>query len=643
MTPALLGNLSVALALAFSLLGLALALLAYLQGDGRFLKGAKALASLTLLSALAAFVALEWALLTHDFSLAYVARNHSLQDPLWVTLVTPWAALEGSILLWGLLQTLYTFVASRKPLDPWRASLVLAVLFGVQVFFFGVMATIASPFQTLPNPPADGTGPNPLLQNHWMMAVHPVLMYLGFVGLSVPFAYAVAAMVTRRYQSWVEETRWWTLIAWGFLTAGKVAGMWWSYEVLGWGGYWAWDPVENASFIPWLLATAFLHTAYVQQARGAFKAWNFAFVTLAFSATLLGTFLTRSGVIQSVHAFAEGPVGPAFLGFFLLSTALGLGLLSRVSREVRDVAVFHPFSREGALLLGAFFFSGWALVVLLGTFYPLLVEAFAGAKVSVGAPFFNQVSAPIGAGLLLLMGVGPLLPWRRPRKEVFRNLYLLLAALALGTLLGLLRGYTLGASLAVGLFLYNTLAVGLLFAEGVRARRLAGLSPWSFLENRRRVGSLIVHFAVALMALAIAFSQTYRLEAEKTLYRGQAWEVAGVRMAFQGVRALDEGRRFAVEARLSTDRFGEVRPRLHFYPQMNTPLPSPKVIYTPGNDYYFLLMDFDREKGEWASVRLIVTPMVFWIWVAGVLVALGTLYILWPASRPEAAREVSPA
>jgi cytochrome c-type biogenesis protein CcmF len=642
-TPALLGNLSVALALAFSLLGLALALLAYLQGDGRFLKGAKALASLTLLSALAAFVALEWALLTHDFSLAYVARNHALQDPLWVTLVTPWAALEGSILLWGLLQTLYTFVASRKPLDPWRASLVLAVLFGVQVFFFGVMATIASPFQTLPNPPADGTGPNPLLQNHWMMAVHPVLMYLGFVGLSVPYAYAVAAMVTRRYQSWVEETRWWTLIAWGFLTAGKVAGMWWSYEVLGWGGYWAWDPVENASFVPWLLATAFLHTAIVQQTRGAFKAWNFAFVTLAFSATVLGTFLTRSGVIQSVHAFAEGPVGPAFLGFFLLSTALGLGLLSRVSREVRDVAVFHPFSREGALLLGAFFFSGWALVVLLGTFYPLLVEAFAGAKVSVGAPFFNQVSAPIGAGLLLLMGVGPILPRRRPRKEVFRNLYLLLAALALGTLLGLLRGYTLGASLAVGLFLYNTLAVALLFAEGMRARRLAGLSPWSFLENRRRVGSLIVHFAVALMALAIAFSQTYRLEVEKTLYKGQAWEVAGVRMAFQGVRALDEGRRFAVEARLSTDRFGEVRPRLHFYPQMQSPLPAPKVIYTPGNDYYFLLMDFDREKGEWASVRLIVTPMVFWMWVAGVLMALGTLYILWPASRPEAAREVSPA
>ena len=576
MTPALLGNLGVSLALAFSLLGLAMALLAYFQGDGRFLKGAKALVLPALFAALAAFLALEWALLTHDFSVAYVARNHTLKDPLWVTLVTPWAALEGSILLWGLLQTLYTLLASRRALDPWRASLVLAVLFGIQVFFFGVMATIASPFQTLPNPPADGMGPNPLLQNHWMMAVHPVLMYLGFVGLSVPFAYAVAAMGVRRYQTWVEETRWWTLIAWGFLTAGKVAGMWWSYEVLGWGGYWAWDPVENASFIPWLLATAFLHTAIVQQTRGAFKAWNFAFVTLAFAATVLGTFLTRSGVIQSVHAFAEGPVGPAFLGFFLLATALGLGLLSRVSREVRDTAVFRPLSREGALLLGAFFFAGWALVVVLGTFYPLLAEALAGAKVSVGAPFFNQLSAPIGAGILLLMGVGPILPWRRPRPEVFRNLYSLLAVLALGTLLGLLRGYTLGASLAVGLFLYNLLAIFLLVREGVVARVRAGLSPWSFLENHRRVGSLVVHFAVALMGLGIAFSQTYRLEAEKTLYRGQAWEAGGVRMELMGVRALDEGRRFAVEALLRTDRFGEVRPRLHFYPCLLYTSPSPR-------------------------------------------------------------------
>jgi cytochrome c-type biogenesis protein CcmF len=641
MTPGLLGGLSLLLSLLVSLAGFVLALLAYLQGDGRFLKGALRAAPLALVFAALAFLALEWALLTHDFTLRYVAQHHSTKDPLWVVLVTPWAALEGSILLWGLLQTLYTHLASRARLDPWRRSLVLATLFGVQVFFFGVMATIANPFEAMPNPPSEGMGPNPLLQNHWMMAVHPVLMYLGFVGLSVPFAHAVAAMLTRRYQTWVAETRWWTLVAWGFLTAGKVAGGWWSYEVLGWGGYWAWDPVENASFIPWLLATAFLHTAFVQEARGRFRVWNLAFVTLAFASTVLGTFLTRSGVIQSVHAFAEGPVGPVFLGFFLLVLALGFGLLSRVGREVGEEGGLRLFSREGALLLGAFFFAGWALVVVLGTLYPLLVEAFTGAKVSVGAPFFNQVSLPLGAGILLLMGVGPLLPWRRAGREVLRNLAVLLLALALGFLAGLLRGYTLGASLAVGLFLYNLAAVALLTWEGLQARRRAGLSPWGFFGQRRRVGSRVVHLGVALAGLAIAFSQTYRLESEKTLYRGQAWEVAGLRMEFQGVRALDEGRRFAVEALLRTDRFGEVRPRLHFYPQMNAPLAYPRVVYTLGNDYYFVLMDFDREKGEWASLRLIVTPMVLWLWVAGGVVALGTLYILWPEARPRTREAVA--
>ncbi|MER3557203.1 MAG: cytochrome C biogenesis protein CcmF [Thermus sp.] len=641
MTPGLLGGVSLLLALLLSLAGFALALFAYLQGDGRLLKGALRAAPLAFLFAALAFLALEWALLAHDFTVRYVAEHHSTQDPLWVALVTPWAALEGSILLWGLLQTLYTFLASRKTLDPWRRSLVLATLFGIQVFFFGVMATIANPFEAMPNPPTEGRGPNPLLQNHWMMAVHPVLMYLGFVGLSVPFAHAVAAMATRRYQTWVGETRWWTLVAWGFLSAAIVAGGWWSYEVLGWGGYWAWDPVENASFLPWLLATAFLHTAFVQEVRGRFRVWNLAFVTLAFASTVLGTFLTRSGVIQSVHAFAEGPVGPVFLGFFLLVLALGFGLLSRTGREVSEEGGLRLFSREGALLLGAFFFVGWGLVVVLGTLYPLLVEAFTGAKVSVGAPFFNQVSLPIGVGILLLMGIGPVLPWRRAGQEVVRNLLFLLLALVLGVFLGILRGYTLGASLAVGLFLYNLTAVGLLTWEGLRARKEAGLNPWGLFSQRRRMGSLVVHLGVALAGLSIAFSQTYRLEAEKTLYKGQAWEAAGLRMEFLGVRALDEGRRFAVEALLRTDRFGEVRPRLHFYPQMNAPLAYPRVIYTPVNDYYFVLMDFDRDKGAWASVRLIVTPMVFWLWVAGGVIALGTLYILWPEARPRVREAVA--
>ncbi|MCL6526325.1 MAG: cytochrome c biogenesis protein CcsA [Thermaceae bacterium] len=642
MNPGLLGGIALGGALLFSLLGLALAALAWYGRDWRALEASRRVVGLVLLAALTAFAALEAALLSGDFAVRYVANHHSLRDPLWITLVTPWAALEGSLLLWATLQTFYTTLVTRRigrDLDPWRAPLVLMVLFGLQVFFFGVMVLMANPFEAVPNPPTDGRGPNPLLQNHWMMAVHPVLMYLGFVGLSVPFAYAVAAMIARRYQSWIVDTRWWTLVAWGFLTAAIVAGGWWSYEVLGWGGYWAWDPVENASFIPWLLASAFIHTAQVQERKGLFRSWNFAFITLAFAATVLGTFLTRSGVIQSVHAFASGPIGPVFLGFFLLVLVLGFGLLSRTFSEVRDAGEIRWLSREGALLLGSLLFQTLAFVVLLGTLWPLVIEATTGAKVSIGAPFFNQVSAPLGVGLLL-MGVGPVLPWRNSGAEVQRNLVWLGLALLGGTALGLLVGWTLGVSLALGLFAYNLLAVGLMLSQGIRERaRSLGVSAWaSFVSlaviSRRRFGSHIVHVGVALLALSVAFSQTYRAEAQKTLQIGETWRVMGLSLTLEGLGAREEANRTAVIARVRDERLGELRPRLNFYPSMGAPLAAPNVRYTLYQDYYLVLQAFDQQKAQWATLRLIVTPMVFWLWVGGVLMVLGSVYALWPRPGP---------
>jgi len=640
MSPGLLGGLALNGALLFSLLGLVLGALAWRTQDMRMLEASRRVAGLVLLAAVTAFAALEAALLGNDFSVRYVANNHSLKDPLWVTLVTPWAALEGSILLWATLQTFYTTLVSRRigrDLDPWRAPLVLMILFGLQVFFFAVMVLMANPFEAVPNPPLDGRGPNPLLQNHWMMAVHPVLMYFGFVGLSVPFAYAVASMATRRYQSWVHDTRWWTLVAWGFLTAAIVAGGWWSYEVLGWGGYWAWDPVENASFIPWLLATAFIHTAQVQERRGLFRTWNFAFITLAFAATVLGTFLTRSGVIQSVHAFASGPIGPVFLGFLLLVLLLGFGLLSRTFGEVRDAGEIRWLSREGALMAGSLLFQTLAFVVLLGTFWPLVIEAINGAKVSVGAPFFNQVSAPLGVGLLLLMGIGPMLPWRNTSAEIRRNLAWLGLALLGGAALGLLAGWTVGVSLAVGLFAYNLLAVGLMIVKGMEERaRALGVSHWqAFMElaalNRRRFGSHIVHTGVALLALSVAFSQTYRAEAQKTLQIGETWSVMGLSLTLEGLGAREEANRIAVIAPVRGEGLGELRPRLNFYPSMGAPLAAPSVRYSLYRDYYLVLQAFDRQEGKWATLRLIVTPMVLWLWVGGALMVLGTVYALWPA------------
>ncbi|WP_027881692.1 heme lyase CcmF/NrfE family subunit [Meiothermus rufus] len=659
MTPGLLGGLSLLAALIFSLLGLALAVLAQLLRDGRYLEAARRLSALTFAAALLSFAALEWAILTDDFSVSYVAGHSSLHNPLWVKLVTPWAALEGSILLWAMLQAAYTWLVGLrvgKSLDSWRAPSALGTLFAVQVFFFAVMVFVAHPFDAVPNPPPDGRGTNPLLQNHWMMAVHPVLMYLGFVGLSVPFAYAVAAMVARRYQSWIVETRWWTLVAWGFLTAAIFTGKWWSYEILGWGGYWAWDPVENASIIPWLLATAFLHTAQVQERKGLFKGWNFAFITLAFAATVFGTFLTRSGVIQSVHAFASGPVGAWFLLFLLGVLAGGLGLLARSSAEIREAGEVRWASREGALLAGALFFGTFAFVVVLGTLWPLLVEAVSGAKVSIGAPFFNQVSAPLGVFMLLLMGIGPVLPWRHTQAQVQRNLLAMLLALGVGLLIGLGLGLTLGVSLAIGLFAYNLTAIWLMVAQGVRerARSLGISSSQALLElaasHKRRFGSHIVHFGVALAALAIAFSQTYRVTEQKTLSLGETWQTRGLEVRLLAIQAREEANRFAVLAPIevrSTSREGwgadgRYQTRLNFYPQMASPIATPVVRYTPYNDYYFVLMQFDQEKGQWATLKLIVTPMVWWLWVAGFVIVLGTLYILWPSGVRVAGSKAAP-
>ncbi|GEM89438.1 heme lyase CcmF/NrfE family subunit [Oceanithermus desulfurans] len=637
MNPSILGNIGLVLAVFFSVAGLVAVVFSWFLRDARYVRVARRSALLAFLGTFVAFGALEWALLSDDFSIAYTARNHTSASPTWVKFATLWAALEGSILLWALLQTLYTWLAGRRMRDYWTSPVALGTLFVIQLFFLVNVLFVINPFTPVPNPPADGPGPNPLLQNHWMMAVHPILMYLGFVGLSVPFAYAIAAMVTRRYQTWVGETKWWLIFAWGFLTAAIFAGGWWSYEVLGWGGYWAWDPVENASFIPWLLATAFVHTAMVQERRGLFRSWNFALVTLAFAGTVFGTFLTRSGVIESVHAFAGGPVGPIFLGFLLVILAVGFSLLGRVSSEVRDVGSVNVWSREGLLLFGALVFVVMAFVVILGTLFPLLVEATSGAKVSVGAPFFNQLFVPLGYAMLVLMALGPLLPWRRADPETLRVIAWMAVSLVLGTAVGLAVGWTLWVSLTVGLFLFNLVALGWLVASPLarKSRALGGVRAGmgSLAWTRRRYGGYLVHFAVALTALAIAFSQSYRLDVQKTLQIGEAWQVAGRTITVHALRAVEDPHRYSVIADVEISGMGLRQPRLNYYPTSRTPFASPSVAYTLGKDYYLVLQAFDQENAQWVTLRLVVTPLVLWLWVAAVLMALGTAMILWPARR----------
>ena len=391
------------------------------------LRTSRPFAFVVLAGALLAVVAMERALITRDFTVQYVADNGSTRTPPLFNFATLWAALEGSILLWVLVLAGYVTLTAhhfRRRLDDKLVAWAMLVMFVVCVFFFLLLVGPANPFTAFDPPQGfDGPGPNPLLQNHILMAFHPPLLYLGYVGFTVPFAFAIAALVTGRVgEGWLVETRRWTLYAWGFLTIGIVMGSWWSYEVLGWGGYWAWDPVENASFLPWLTGTAYLHSVMVQERRGMLRVWNLSLLCATFSLTILGTFLTRSGVVDSVHAFTESGIGPMLLGFFSLVVLTTIFLIGwRGDRLRAPGSMDSPISREGAFLANNVLFAAFAAVVLFGTIWPLVVEALNDERISVGGPYFNRLSAPIGFTLLFLMAVAPALPWRKASAELLRE------------------------------------------------------------------------------------------------------------------------------------------------------------------------------------------------------------------------------
>ena len=423
-----LGSAAVAAGLGAALMGLVvtgLGLTGHLRSWGRY---ARQLTFGMAAAAVTAVVVMERALITRDFTVKFVADNGSSTTPPVFNVATLWSALEGSILLWALVLCGYAVAVAVKfrarrddPMLAWA----MLVMFAVSAFFYALMVGPADPFIAVEVPPGyDGPGPNPLLQNHILMAFHPPILYLGYVGFTVPFAFAVAALATGRLgEGWLAATRRWTVAAWGFLTFGIVLGAWWSYETLGWGGYWAWDPVENASFLPWLTGTAYLHSVMVQERRGMLRVWNLSLVIATFSLTILGTFLTRSGVLASVHSFTESGIGPAILGFFAVIVAVSLTLIAWRGDQLRTPGrIAAPVSREGAFLANNALFAAFAFVVLLGTVFPLLVEAFDGRTISVGNPYFDRMTRPIGFALLLLMAVAPMLPWgsegRRPPTEL---------------------------------------------------------------------------------------------------------------------------------------------------------------------------------------------------------------------------------
>jgi cytochrome c-type biogenesis protein CcmF len=603
-----------------------------------------------------AVAAMIFALVTHDFSISYVAQVGSRSTPLFFTIISLWSALEGSILFWIWVLSMYAALVVWRNRDvPGRLVPYAGVaLLAISAFFLILLVGPANPFGLVSPTPADGPGPNPLLQNHILMAVHPPLLYLGYVGMSVPFAYAVAALLSgdAGKDTWLRLTRRWTLLAWGFLSAAIVAGMWWSYEVLGWGGYWAWDPVENASFLPWLTATAFLHSVMVQERRGMLRLWNVNLIVATFALTILGTFLTRSGIISSVHAFTQGTIGYYFLAFIGIVLIASLALVAGHSEPLRGHGRLDaPIARETVFLLNNLFLTAFTFTVLLGTLFPLVAEAVRGVKVSVGEPFFNRMTLPICVALLFLMGVGPALPWRRSDLAEARSK--LSAPFGVALLVAVASLFITRNAYAVAAFAFAAFALVCNLREywtGMAARRRAhGENPALALANliggnRRRYGGYIAHIGVICLTFGIAASSAFRRERDATLKPGERMTMGGFELQLDSLWGREEPQRAVIGATVRVFRGGRaidrLTPRMNFYTTQQQPVPTPAVRSRPSGDLYLNLMAFEQD-GSSATIRAISEPLVPWIWFGGLVVCLGALVAgTGPARRrPAEARE----
>lgn len=595
---------------------------------------------------------LTWALLTDQFALIYVANN-SRQFMAWPYKIgAVWAGQAGSLLLWlWMLTLMLTLVSlrSRAGAEDGRGLVVpaLATLSVLAIFFALLITLVENPFAVRLPAPADGRGMNPLLQNPSML-VHPLLVYLGFVGFSVPFAFAVAALVTRRTDAgWLRRTRGWSLGAWLLLTTGIVVGGQWAYVELGWGGYWAWDPVENASLLPWLTATAFIHSALVQERRGLLKAWNLGLIMATFALTILGTFLTRSGLLSSVHAFAESPIGPWFLTLLGAVVAVSLYLLlDRLRALARAPRIESNLSREAAFLLNNLLMLTAAFAVLWGTLFPLLSRVW-GTEFTIGAPFFNRVVGPIFLAIVALMGIGPILAWRRtdPRGVGRQLLWPGAAALA-GAQIMLVAG--IRQPLALFGFTLVLFVGALTVAEVLRsvAARKAATGETHlratfglFATNPRRYGGYVVHIGILIMTVGILGSSIYDTTIRTPLRLGEVAAVGPYHLRYLGLeRTVERGLPTAyanLAVQVDDEVVAYVRPGKQIHPgfvDVLGPTTEIAIVGSLQRDLYVVMAGFD-EAGTVAGFEFSVKPLVAWVWIGGYVVLAGTAFSLWPRRR----------
>ena len=585
---------------------------------------------------------LTYAFLNRDFSIEYVANYSNRDLPLFYTVSAFWAGQKGSLLFWSLLLSLFAAVVVIQNKNKNRDFMpyVISIISITQCLFLVLMTFAEKPFELI-YPPEDGSGLNPMLQNPGMV-FHPPTLYMGYVGFTIPYAFAMASLLTGHLGDvWIKTTRRWTIFSWFFLGMGNLFGAWWAYRVLGWGGYWAWDPVENASFMPWLTGTAYLHSVMIQERRDMLKVWNMVLIVLTFSLTIFGTFLTRSGVIQSVHSFGQGPVGYYFLGFLIIVIGFSSYLIvSRLSILKSNNELDSIVSRESSFLFNNLILVGAAFATFWGTMFPLISEAIKGEKVTVGPPFFNQVNIPIGLVLLLLVGICPLIAWKKASINNFKRNFLIpfivsiiggIALMPIGT--GHLMAWL---SFTISIFVITTIVME--FYKGAIARReTTGEGFVKALitlirKNKRRYGGYIIHIGVVLMYIGIT-GTSYNMEKEATLKKGESMSIGDYKVVYKDIKNnTPVPTKVEVIATMDVEKDGKIiataTPRRDFYKTAEQPISRVYNLSGLKEDLYIILAGF-QEDGS-ATFKIHVNPLVKWLWIGGLVLGAGTLIAMLP-------------
>lgn len=618
-----LGHFALIIAFAVSIVLSVVPLIGAAKNNASLISLARPAALTQLLFVGLAYAALTHAFIVHDFSVLYVSQHSNLVQPLMYRISGVWGSHEGSLLLWSLILSIWTIAvaAYSRNLPEILMARVLAVMGMISTGFLAFMLFTSNPFERLFPMPADGSELNPLLQDPGLV-MHPPLLYMGYVGFSVAFAFAVAALLGGKLDAtWARWSRPWTTIAWSFLTIGIALGSWWAYNELGWGGWWFWDPVENASFMPWLVGTALIHSLASTEKRGVFKSWTVLLAILAFSLSLLGTFIVRSGVLVSVHAFATDPARGVFILAFLVVVVGGsLALYAWRSATVVSTGRFKWFSRESALLLNNIIFLTAAAAVFVGTMYPLVVDAFGIGKISVGRPYFDTMFSLVAIPLALLLGVGPAVRWKGDNWS--RMAKVLSALFVVSLLLGLLLPFLVEKelNLKTGLGLAAALWIAITTLKDLFLRLSQKLSL-----SLSYAGMVMAHLGVAIFIAGVTVTMSYSVEKDLRMVPGSSYDIAGYEFRFQGIRKV-QGENYTadeaiIEVWLDNEKTGELFPQKRVYSGKSSPMTDASIDKTFFRDLYGALGE-ELENGAW-SMRVYYKPMIRWIWLGCIFMTFG--------------------